>query len=251
MGGFGVMAAAQGGAAPPPRKTLYYLLEQFYLRNGSQLSRIHDFMRLGFLPALNTILPGPKICLEALVAAHMPQFTTLIGLESLDELSILRPRLETNEAFQKAFTAWENHSEAPYEHYSKTLLKATDYSPEAVPVPGRPARPRIFELRVYHSPTWRQLGALHERFAGPEIRIFHRSGVHPILYTETLAGPNMPNLTYLIPFDSLAAREKAWEAFGADPEWIRVRKESIDRHGQISSIIQMSLYRATAYSPIQ
>jgi NIPSNAP len=245
------MAAAQKDAARQPRKTRYYLLEQFYLRNGSQLSRIHDFMSQGLLPVLNTVLPGPKIFLEALVAAHMPQFACLFGLESLDELPILRPRLEKNEAFQKAFTAWENHSEAPYEHYSQVLLKATDYSPEAVPLPSRPARPRIYELRVYHSPTWRQLRALHERFAGPEIRIFHRSGVHPLLYTETLAGPNMPNLTYLIPFDSLAAREKAWEAFGSDPEWVRVRKESIDRHGQISSVIQMSLYRAAPYSPIQ
>ena len=37
---------------------------------------------------------------------------------------------------------------------------------------------------------------------------------------------------YLIPFDSLAAREKAWNAFAADEEWIRVRKESIDRKGR-------------------
>lgn len=245
------MAAAPGGAAPQPRKTAYYLLEQFYLRNGTQLSRIHEFMSQGLLPALDAVLPGPKIFLEALVAAHMPQFACFIGLESLDPLSTLRSRLSGNEAFQKALSTWENHSEAPYEHYSQVLLKATDYSPEPAFPASRPARPRIFELRVYHSPTWRQLGALHERFAGPEIRIFHRSGVHPVLYTETLAGPNMPNLTYLIPFDTLAAREKAWEAFGADPEWVRVRKESIDRHGQISSIIQMSLYRAAPYSPIQ
>ncbi len=35
------------------------------------------------------------------------------------------------------------------------------------------------------------------------------------------------------------------------PEWIKVRKESIDKHGQISSVSQISLYRATAYSPIR
>jgi hypothetical protein len=55
----------------------------------------------------------------------------------------------------------------------------------------------------------------------------------------------------LIPFDDLAAREKAWNAFGADPEWVKVRKESIDRHGQISSVSQISLFRAAAYSPIR
>jgi hypothetical protein len=61
----------------------------------------------------------------------------------------------------------------------------------------------------------------------------------------------MPNLTYLIPFDDLATREKAWNAFSADEEWIKVRKESIDKHGQIANVIQMALYRATAYSPIR
>jgi len=30
-----------------------------------------------------------------------------------------------------------------------------------------------------------------------------------------------------------------------------VRKESIEKHGQISSVIQISLFRAMAYSPIR
>jgi hypothetical protein len=151
----------------------------------------------------------------------------------------------------KAAEALEAHVEPPCEHSSAALLEATDYSPEIVPPDPPPKTPRIFELRVYHSPTYRQLQALHERFAGPEIKIFHRCGVHPLFYSSTYFGANRPNLTYLIPFDSLAAREKAWAAFGADPEWVKVRKESIEKHGQISSIIQMSLFRATAYSPIR
>ncbi len=62
---------------------------------------------------------------------------------------------------------------------------------------------------------------------------------------------NMPNLTYLIPFEDLAAREKAWNLFAADPEWVKVRKESIDRYGQISSVIQIALYRSAVYSLIR
>src|SRR5262249_54427490 len=106
-------------------------------------------------------------------------------------------------------------------------------------------------LRVYHSPTQRQLRALHERFSGSEIKIFHRVGVHPILYSSTVIGPNMPNLTYLTPFATLADREKAWEAFGADAEWIKVRKESIDRAGQIANQIGITLLRPADYSPMQ
>ena len=242
--------AGAGEAAAASRKTNYYLLETYYLRQSTQLARMHEFMSQGFLPAASRIHTGPKIFLEGVVAAHIPQFVAVLGLGSLEELSTLRARLHQDEAFQKAFAAWENGPEPPYEHFSHTLLKATDYSPEVDPSASKD-KPRLFELRVYHSPTWKQLAALHQRFNGPEIRIFHRVGVHPLLYTETAIGPNMPNLTYLIPFENLAAREKAWDAFGADAEWMRVRKESIDQHGQIASVIQVSLLKAAPYSPVK
>lgn len=237
-------------SAEAPRKTNYFLLQTYYLRNGSQGPRINEFMSQGLLPALNRLHSGPKLFLEALVAAHMPQYAVLLGLTSLAELESLTARLNQDAALQKFHVAWENGAEAPYEHYTQSLLKAAAYCPEPGPLPAVD-KPRIYELRTYHSPTWRQLAALHQRFAGSEIKIFQRCGVHPILYSETMVGPQMPNLTYVIPFRNLAEREKAWDAFGADPEWIKVRRESIEASGQISSVIQIALYKATPYSPIR
>jgi len=251
MGGVTVMEANPAGGAPGQQKTKYYILEQFFLKNGTQPGRINEAIRDGLLPALNKVHAGPKIFMEALVAAHMPQFALILGFPSVEEFLSLSAALWKQEGCAKAFEAWEAHPEPPYEHSSTILLEAADYSPEIVPLDPPPKTPRIFELRVYHSPTHRQLVALHERFAGSEIKIFHRCGVHPLLYSSTRFGEHRPNLTYLIPFENLAAREKAWAAFGADPEWIKVRKESIEKHGQISSVIQISLYRATAYSPIR
>lgn len=233
------------------RKTRLYLLQTFHLRHGTQLGRMHDYLSQFALPALSKVHSGPKIALEALVATHMPQVAMVIGFESTEEMWQLREKLNDDQELRKAFEAWQNGPEPPFEQQTNVLLEATAYSPEVVAPDPPPKTPRIFELRVYHSPTWQQLQALHDRFAGPEIRIFHRVGVHPILYTSTWIGPNMPNLTYLIPFDDLAAREKAWNAFAADPEWVKVRKESIDQHGQVVSVIQISLYRATPYSPIR
>lgn len=241
---------AAGSAAPAGRASGFYILQQYYLRNSTQGPRIDEFMREGCLPALKKFHTGPEIFLEAQVAAHMPQFAVILGFQSLEEWTTLQARLAGDAAYQKAFAAWENGSEPPYEHYAQILLKATDYSPAMLTSPEG-SKPRIFELRTYHSPTWKQLAALHRRFSGPEMRIFHRSGVHPILCSETLMGPNMPNLTYVIPFADLAAREKAWGTFTADPEWIKVRKESIDASGQISSVMQISLFRASVFSPIR
>ncbi len=239
------------GAQAAPERTRFYTLTQYYLKNGSQMGRLHDFWSKTCLPLLARTHSGPIILLEALVAPHMPQYAAIVGYRSLAEIEKVEAGLRAQPEFQKGLTEWERDPEPPYEHYSSSLLAATDYSPEIRPPDPPPKTPRIFELRTYHSPTERQLRALHERFAGPEIKIFHRTGVHPVLYSSTIYGANRPNLTYLIPFESLAAREKAWAAFGADPEWIKVRKESVEQHGQIASVIQIWLYRATAYSPIR
>lgn len=235
-----------------PRKTHYYVLSQYFLKNGTQGARLAEYLQNGLLPAAARLgVPAPRLILEAVAAPHMPQVLTVTAHSSLAELTECRARLRADSDLAQAAARWESGEEPPYENYAESVLEAAPYSPELQPADPPPQAPRIFELRVYHSPTERQLKALHERFAGPEIKIFHRCGIFPVFYSSTLIGPNKPNLVYLTPFESLAAREKAWAAFAADPEWVKVRAESIARHGQISSIIQISLYRATASSPIR
>jgi hypothetical protein len=247
----GAGAAMAGFAASPNNnRTEFYLVETFLLKNGTQVPRIHDYLSKVAIPALRENHSGPIIALESLIAPHMPQVLMIVGFKSLDELWNLHTKLSKNPDLKKKSDEWQSGPEPAFESQSNVLLQAAEYSPELANDKEPRKAQRVFELRQYHSPTWAQLAALHERFAGPEIKIFHRSGVHPVFYSSTMIGPNMPNLTYLIPFDSLDAREKAWAAFGADPEWQKVRKESIDRHGQISSIIQISLYKATPYSPV-
>ena len=238
-------ASVDSGAA----RTRYYTMESLLLENGEQVGRLHDFMSHAFIPSARKVHTGPMVLLEALVAPHVPQFLVIAGFGSVTDALSLYPRLHQQEGYTAAVEKWEGGATPPYVQTASALLEAADYSPE---FPTESAKqPRIFELRTYHSPTWRQLGALHQRFSGREVAIFHRSGIHPLFYTSTVFGSNLPNLTYLIPFDDLAAREKAWSAFGADPEWTKVRKESVAKDGEIASVIQISLFKATAYSPFQ
>ncbi len=240
------MLPAEGKVSAPH----YYLLEQYYLKNGTQGARIADYLKNGPIEASARLgVPGPRFVLEALIAPHMPQVACISAYSSLEEMRDVRKKLAADSKLQAALSQWEAGDEAPYENYSEVLLEAAPYAPpfEA----ATPGKPRVFELRLYHSPTEKQLKALHERFAGPEIKIFDRSGIHPVLYSSTLIGPSKPNLVYLIPFDDLAAREKAWATFGADPEWVKVRAESIAKYGQISSVMQMSLFKGAAYSPLR
>jgi hypothetical protein len=255
-----IFLQATGGAAAMPalaqtqppsaaRKTRIYRLEYFHLRQGSQGARLNEFLA-AVAPILSKETQAVGV-FTATVGPHLPSTVVLSGFGGLAQMEAADDRLRRNPQYQAALDKMEQGAEPPYDHTEHVLLRATDFSPEIAPAKEKPAKPRIFELRVYHAPTERQLRYVHERFAGPEIPIFHRSGIHPVLYADTIAGPMMPNLTYLTPFADLAAREKAWDLFAADPAWVKARAASIERGGQIVSNSSITLLRPAPFSPMQ
>ena len=249
IAGTGLLSQAAGAEPSSAEKTRLYCLDYFYYRQGDQGGRLQQFFSSQApLWAKHSRAFG---VFTAVMAPHAQTTLVLSGFSSLEEMAAAESRMEADSAFQKAHQELERGTEPAYDSRQRVLLRATDFSQEIVPPAEKPQRPRVFEIRVYHSPTERQLRLVHERFAGPEIRIFHRSGIHPILYADTLAGPDMPNLTYIIPFSSLGDREKAWDTFGADAEWLKAREESIARGGQIVDYQNLSIWRAAPFSPIQ
>ena len=249
VAGLGLMAQA-GEGQDAGRKTRLYRIDYFYYRQGDQATRINQF-----LSSQVPLLTKHTRALGVFTAVFAPRLQTtmvLSGFAGVEEMASAVGAVEGDAGYRKAFEEFElGAKEPPFDNSQRLLLAATDFSPEIAPPAEKPKTPRYFELRVYHSPTLHQLHLLHERFSGPEIKIFHRSGVHPILYANTIVGPDLPNLTYLIPFASQADREKAWDAFAADPEWVKVRADSVTRGGQIVDNNNISLWRATPYSPIQ
>lgn len=237
------------GRAQSDRKTRIYRLQNFYQHQGDQAGRLNQFLQ-SQMPLLTRHIHTLGVFSET-IGPYLPTTVVLAGFSSLEEMEVADDRIHKDPGYQSALEQMESGAEPPYDYIDEVLLRAKDYSPEIVPLKEKPKTPRVFELRVYHSPTERQLRLVHERFQGAEIGIFHRSGVHPLLYTDTLIGPNMPNLTYLIPFASFAEREKAWDAFGADPEWAKARADSVARGGQIVTKNSYRFLRAASFSPIQ
>ncbi|MGO9259069.1 MAG: NIPSNAP family protein [Bryobacteraceae bacterium] len=240
---------APAGAQASDAKTRLYRIDYFYYRQGNQANRLSQFFSSQaplFLKHMRSL--G---VFTAVMAPHAQTMMVLSGFAGAEDMTAAAVRIEADPGYRKAHAEFEGGAEPPFDSAQRVLLQATAFSPEIASPPEKPKAPRYFELRVYHAPTLRQLAMVHERFAGPEIQIFHRSGVYPILYADTIIGPDLPNLTYLIPFASLADREKAWDAFNSDPEWVKVRAESVARGGQIVDYNNISLWRATAYSPIQ
>lgn len=67
----------------------------------------------------------------------------------------------------------------------------------------------------------------------------------------TLVGPNCGNeLTYMLVWDSLADREKKWNAFFSDPEWNEAKTNS-EKDGQINERVFSSFLTPTKFSALQ
>ena len=111
--------------------------------------------------------------------------------------------------------------------------------------------PRIFELRIYESPSEKAHLKKVEMFEKlGEIAIFRRTGLVPVFFARMVAGPRMPCLAYMLVHDSLAAREKNWGNFIGDPEWRKVSQTPGFADADIVSNITTWLLRPSAASQI-
>jgi hypothetical protein len=111
----------------------------------------------------------------------------------------------------------------------------------------------IYELRVYEIESGRA-PAVHQRFGEVIKPMFEKHNMRVIGFWETVIGVTN-RLTYLLQFDDLAHREKAWDAFSndpirKDPEFIRARAEN-EAGGPNYGRIESTILRPTWYSPLQ
>jgi hypothetical protein len=109
---------------------------------------------------------------------------------------------------------------------------------------------RVFELRTYVTHPGK-LPDLNKRFRDHTCRIFQKHGIELIGFWTPAEGPQAENtLIYVVAFPSMEAREKAWKAFGSDPEWKKVYAES-HKDGVIVKKVESTLMNPVDYSPIR
>src|SRR5687768_1048384 len=109
---------------------------------------------------------------------------------------------------------------------------------------------RVFELRTYTAPDGK-LPELQARFRNHTMRTFEKHGMKNVGYWVPQDAPAKDNtLIYIISHESREAAKKSWAAFGADPEWQKVSKES-QVNGKIVAGITSVYMDPADYSPIK
>jgi hypothetical protein len=106
----------------------------------------------------------------------------------------------------------------------------------------------IYELRIYDAVPGK-LPALNDRFANVTLGYFEKYGLNVVgFWTDDVGVSN--RLTYILAFDDMAQRDKAWATFRADDGRAKAFAES-ERDGPLVAGIQSTIMRPTAYSPLR
>jgi hypothetical protein len=110
---------------------------------------------------------------------------------------------------------------------------------------------RVFELRTYHTNPGK-LADLHKRFHDHTCQLLKKHGAQLIgFWTPQDEKDGKSNkLVYMVAFCCRDCAQKAWKAFGDDPEWKKVYAES-HKNGVLVGKVESVFLDPTDYSPIK
>ena len=109
---------------------------------------------------------------------------------------------------------------------------------------------RVFEIRTYTTAEGK-LETLKKRFRDHTIRIFDKHGMTSIGYWVPQDAPrSQDTLIYIIAHASRVAAKANWAAFGADPEWQKVKTAS-EADGKIVTKVESIFVDPTDFSPLK
>src|ERR1700749_3182087 len=106
----------------------------------------------------------------------------------------------------------------------------------------------LVEMSVYHCLPGR-LPALLERFRSVTLGFFSKHGFKPLAFFTTKIGRSHQELTFMLAWDSLEGRDRAWNSFMADPDWLAARTAS-EQDGWIVDNASNQILVPTDFSPL-
>ena len=216
-------------------------LESFCVADADRELQLRSYIADTLLPCIERLSDTPRMCLEAIVAPHTPQTLLLTVYSSFNEMLEVRASIASDARVRRAWAGIES-AQVLDDVRSQVLI----VSEELVRFPAKSAlaKPGLFEVRTWHAPAWR--GGL-----APEVNsVLSRIGVDPIVAGATVAGEHLPRFTYVVPFDSLAARQQTWAKLDGDAQWREMQRESVTRFGSGVRATAKAIYKLAPYSPL-
>jgi hypothetical protein len=230
----------------------FYQLRCYRLANGPQRKLAEEFFRDALIPALNRLGIAPVGVFNLAIGPETPSTYVLMPCASLETLALVEFRLAQDAEYMKAGAAFLNApaKEPSFVRMENSLMQAFESMPKlTLPPASKTKSPRVFELRTYESPSDQD----HKRkveMMQVEGAVFVKAGFEQVFYGDTLVGARLPNLTYMISYESVAERDKKWGTFSNLPEWKSLLGQQRYSFEEIVSNITNLILTPAAYSQI-
>jgi NIPSNAP len=207
--------------APASKAREYYELRKYQLQSP-QTKLLQSYLADALIPALNRLGFSPIGVFNLDIGPETPAMYLLIPSPSVESLVTADLQLVKDEEFMKAAAPFWNApaSSPPFTRIESSLMIAFEGWPRLVVPPATAQHgKRVFQLRTYESPSNQDHVRKVEMFHNGEFEIFQRAGFWQVFFGDTLIGPRLPQLTYMVSFPDLAEMDPKWDAFRNDPEW--------------------------------
>lgn len=247
-------AAMLTQATAQAQETKQQLIEfrRYDLVNWGQQTAFHAFAEKAAVPAWNRL--GIKT-VGAFTVTHgetQPSVYVLLPHPNLESVITAERKLLEDKEYQSAGKAFLDTAMANPTFLrisSSLMLGFKDMPTVEVPEAIKGKDSRLFELRIYESHNETAAKKKIEMFnEGGEIAIFKKTGLDPIFFGESLIGERLPNLTYMLGFADMAAKDQAWDNFRNSPDWKTLSGDA-QYKDTVSNITDLIL-RPTGYSQI-
>lgn len=205
----------------------FYQIRQYKLMNGPQTKLTNSYFADALIPALGRMGFGPVGAFSLYMGPESPVSYLLIPGKSAEELVTVDLHLAEDAEFQKAAEPfWAAPAKEPaFERVESSLLIAFEGWPKLTPPPAGTKAKRIFQMRTYESPSYRDHVNKVEMFHHGEFQFFKEAGFESVFYGDVLIGPRMPALTYMLSMESLDVLNAKWDAFGSNPGWKKLSSD--------------------------
>ena len=244
---------AAASASTTGKQRLYYELRRYQLVDGPQKKLCDAFFQNALIPAANRMGITPVGVFNLTVGPGTPAMYVLLPSASLDALVNLEAHLANDTQYMSAGTPFlSTPAVAPaFQRLESQLMIAFEKIP-GITLPAATATnaARVFELRTYESSTDLDHKRKVEMMQSGEELIFNKAGFTQVFYGDTLIGGHLPNLTYMLSFESLATRDQHWSTFGTNPDWKTMQADPRYAFENIVSNITNFILTPAPYSQI-
>ena len=242
--------------ALPKASREIYEIRVYSLKTNDQVMKLDNYLKMSYITVMHK-MDVKHVGVFKVIGfdtASVKKIYVITPYKNIDQWKKLTNQMMNDQDYNQSASSFINAAadKAAYDRMEIILTEAFPLH-TTLELPGLKGNKtdRVFELRSYESPT----DHLFERKVtmfnkGDEIGLFKKLNFNAIFYSSVIAGPKMPNLMYMVSFESIADRDEHWKQFGNSPEWKNISTMPIYENKVSVSHIDSILMHATEYSDI-